>query len=183
AHQAHEVVARIAHVVLGLVLVPLHAHVAVDRVEALGDGTAPLDVRLLDADDLQVAAPVAALVGRAATRHAAADDEDVGVDVNRSPAEDAHHATLRFRRPGASVGRPPAMLSESGSCASAWLAKSSARGASYSAGPLIDPQGVVRIGDTKFFSRPSRNLSRQEMVPLASSRSVRTLWPSGAKSA
>jgi hypothetical protein len=48
---------------------------------------------------------------------------------------------------------------------------------------LIEPHGVVRIGEMKFFSRPSRNLSRHEMVPFASSRSARTLCPSGAKSA
>ncbi len=52
AHEAHEVVARIADMILGLVLVPLHAHVAIDGVEALGDGAAALDVRLLHAHDL-----------------------------------------------------------------------------------------------------------------------------------
>ena len=93
-HQSHEVVARVADVVLGLVLVPLHAHVAVDRVEALRDRAAALDVRLLDAHDLQVAPPIAAFVGRAATRHAAADDEDVGVDENGlAAAEQTHQAT------------------------------------------------------------------------------------------
>ena len=34
---------------------------------------------------------------------------------------------------------------------------------------------MVLIGETKSFSRPSRNLTFQEMVPLSSSRRVRTL--------
>ena len=93
AHQAHEVVARVAHMVLGLVLAPLHAHVAVDGVEALGDRAAALDVRFLDADDLQVAPPVAGLVGRPAAGHAAADDEDVRVDEYRLPAAEQSHQT------------------------------------------------------------------------------------------
>ncbi len=96
AHQAHQVVARIAHMVLGLVLAPLHAHVAVDGVEALRDGAAALDVGFLDADDLQVASPVARFVGRAATGHAAADDEDVGVDDNGFPAAEQAHQTVAF---------------------------------------------------------------------------------------
>jgi hypothetical protein len=52
AHEAHQVVARIANVVLGLVLVPLHAHVAVDGIKTLGNGAAALDVGFLDAYDL-----------------------------------------------------------------------------------------------------------------------------------
>ncbi len=79
AHQTHEVVARVADMVFGLVLVPLHAHVAVDRVEALCDRAAALDVRLLDADDLQVAAPVPQFVSGPAAAHAAADDEDIRI--------------------------------------------------------------------------------------------------------
>ena len=90
-HQAHEIVPGIADVVLGLVLVPLHAHVAVDRIEALGHGAAALDVRLLDADHLQVAPPVAGLVGRPAAGHAAADDEDVRVDEDRLAAREQAH--------------------------------------------------------------------------------------------
>ena len=93
AHQAHQVVAGVADVVLGLVLAPLHAHVAVDRVETLGDGAAALDVRFLDADDLQVAPPVPRLVGRAAAGHAAADDEDVRVDEHGLPAPEQTHQT------------------------------------------------------------------------------------------
>ena len=69
------------------------------------------------------------------------------------------------------------------SWASSWALKEACRGASYSDGDLIEPQGVVRIGETKSFSRPSRNLIFQEIVPFFSSRSVRTLWPRGAKSA
>src|SRR5207244_11622347 len=116
--------------------------------------------------------------------HAAADDQDVRVDEHGLPAaEQAHQATPGLSCSGRKAGNPPLILSASGSCASSCLAKSSGRGASYSAGPLIDPQGVVRIGDTKFFSRPSRNLSRHETVAFASSRSTRTLCPRGAKSA
>ena len=48
---------------------------------------------------------------------------------------------------------------------------------------LVDPQGVVLIGETKFFSRPSRNFILHETVPFSSSLSTRTLWPKGAKSA
>ena len=80
-HQTHEVSACVADVVFGLVLVPLHAHVAVDRVQALRDGAAALDVRLLDADDFQVAAPVPGLVGGSAPAHAATDDKYVGIHV------------------------------------------------------------------------------------------------------
>ena len=93
AHQPHEVVAGVADMVLGLVLVPLHAHVAVDRVEALGDGAGALDVRLLDADDLEVASPVAGLVGGAAAGHAAADDQDVGIHQDGFPAREQTHQT------------------------------------------------------------------------------------------
>ena len=75
------------------------------------------------------------------------------------------------------------MLRASGSCASSCDRMASALGAGSSAGDGIDPHAVVRIGETKFFTRPSRNSIRQEIVPFASSRSARTLWPSGAKSA
>src|SRR5256886_13508686 len=170
--------------VLGLVLAPWHAHVAVDGVDTVGDGAAALDVRFFDPDDLQVASPVPGLVGCAAAGHAAADDQDVRVDEHGFPAsEKPHQATPRLSCSGRNAGNPPLILSASGSCASFCLAKSSGRGASYSAGPLIDPQGVVRTGDSKFFSRPSRNLSFHEMVAFASSRSTRTLCPRGAKSA
>ncbi len=79
-HQPHQVIARVAHVVLGLVLVPVHAHVAVDRVQPLGHRAAALDVGFLDTDDLEVASPVPGLVSGAAAAHPATDDEDVGVD-------------------------------------------------------------------------------------------------------
>ena len=47
----------------------------------------------------------------------------------------------------------------------------------------MEPQGVVLIGKVNSFTRPSRYLIFQEIVPLASSLSTLTLWPSGAKSA
>src|SRR5690606_21016916 len=132
----------------------------------------------------EVAAPVARLVGGPGAGHAAADDQDVRVDVDRlSASEQTHYRTPCLNWSRRSRGRPPSILSASGSCASSWRARSSGRGGSYSFGALIDPQGVVRIGETKFFSRPSRNRIFQEIVPLLSSRSARTLCPSGAKSA
>ena len=82
AHQTHQVGACVADMVLGLVLVPLHAHVAVDGIQALRDRAAALDVRLLDAHDLEIAAPVSRLVGGSAPTHAAADDKDVAIHVN-----------------------------------------------------------------------------------------------------
>src|SRR5438445_13591344 len=104
--------------VLGLVLAPLHAHVAVDGVETLGDGAAALDVRLLDADDLQVASPVPGFVGRPATGHPAADDEAVRIDEYGFPApEQAHHTTPRVSCSGRSAGNPRLILRASGACA------------------------------------------------------------------
>jgi hypothetical protein len=50
-HEPHKVVSGVADMVLGLVLVPLHAHVAVDRIQALRDGAAALDIRLFNTDD------------------------------------------------------------------------------------------------------------------------------------
>src|SRR5439155_5001701 len=155
-----------------------------DRVEALRDGAAPLDVRLLDADDLEIATPVTRFVRRPRAGHAAADDEDVRIDVDRLPsAEKSHYTSPSLKRLLASVGSPPSILSEVGSFASDWSARLGAGGASASCGAGIDPHGVVRIGDSKFFSRPSRKTIFHETVPFSGSRSTRTLWPSGAKSA
>ena len=88
AHQTHEVAARVAHEVLGLVLVPLHAHVAVDRGEALRDGPATLDVRLLHEDDVEIPAPEARFVRRTAATEAAAYDQDVRIDEASSSRHD-----------------------------------------------------------------------------------------------
>ena len=105
AHQPHQVVARVAHMIFGLVLAPLHAHVAVDRVEALGHRAAALDVRLLDADDLEVAAPIAGFVGGAATGHAAADDENVRIHEDGFSARRTNPlANAPFQLVGASAG-------------------------------------------------------------------------------
>src|SRR3546814_10163630 len=80
--------------VFGLVLVPLHAHVAVDRIQALCDRAAALDVRFFDADDLQVTPPVAGFVRGPTPAHAAADDEDVRIHEHGfSACEEAHHTT------------------------------------------------------------------------------------------
>src|SRR5262249_62107358 len=94
----------------------------------------------------------------------------------------AHYTNPRLNLSGVSAGSA-SILSVSGSCASCWEFIASALGASYSAGDLIEPHGVVLIGETKSFSRPSRNLIFQEMVAFSSSRRTRTLWPKGAKSA
>ena len=51
AHQTHEVIARITDMVFGLVLAPLHAHIAIDRIETLGNRATALDIRLLDANN------------------------------------------------------------------------------------------------------------------------------------
>ena len=88
-HQTHEVIACVADMVFGLVLVPLHAHVAVDRIQALRDRAAALDVRFLDANNLQVATPVAGFVRGSAAAHAATDDEDIRIHEHSLTA--AHH--------------------------------------------------------------------------------------------
>src|SRR6185312_13979757 len=113
-HQPHEVIARVAHVVLGLVLVPVHAHVAVDGIKPLRHGAAALDVGLLDADDLQVASPVPGFVSGAAPAHSAAHDVNVRIDENGFAT---HYTSPFFRRSRASIGRE-STLSASGSCAS-----------------------------------------------------------------
>ena len=51
-HQTHEIVAGVADMVFGLILVPLHTHVTVDGIQALRHRAAALDVRFLDADNL-----------------------------------------------------------------------------------------------------------------------------------
>src|SRR4029079_8556904 len=61
-HQPHQVVPRVADMIFELIFVPLHAHVAVYSIKPLRDGSAPLDVRLLDAYDLQITAPVPGFV-------------------------------------------------------------------------------------------------------------------------
>src|SRR5205809_8092792 len=109
--------------VLGLVLAPLHAHVAVDGVETLGDGAAALDVRFLDEDDLQVASSVPGFVGRPATGHPAADDEDVRIDEYVFPTpEQAHLTTSSLSCSGRSSGMALSPLSALVSCASSCLA-------------------------------------------------------------
>jgi hypothetical protein len=79
AHQTHQVISRIAHMVLRPVLVPLHAHIAVDRRQAVRHRAAALDVRLFDEDDLQVPPPVPGFVRGPAAAKATADDEDVRI--------------------------------------------------------------------------------------------------------
>src|SRR4029077_8621684 len=112
-HQSHQVVARIADMVFGLIFVPMHAHVAVDRIKPLGDRAAALDIGFFDADDFQIAPPVSGLIGGAAAAHAAADDEDVGVYEYGLAA--THQPTPCLNRSRDTVGNA-AILSASGSC-------------------------------------------------------------------
>ena len=130
-YETHKVVPGVAHVILGLILVPLHAHVGIDGVQPLGDRTTALDVRLLYTNDFQVSAPVTRFISGSATCHAPADDEDVRIDELRfSSREQAHQRNPLPRLSIESAGNPPSMLSASGSCASSSLAKSSSVGAS-----------------------------------------------------
>jgi hypothetical protein len=65
-----------------------------------------------------------------------------------------------------------------------WLSRISLLGAGTSASlGIAVPQGLVVMGDRKFFSVPLRNLILQAIVPFCSSRWTRTLCPNGAKSA
>src|SRR5262249_19634040 len=80
----------------------------------------------------------------------------------------AHYTNPCLNLSGVSAGSA-SILSASGSCASCWEFIASTLGASYSAGDLIEPHGVVLIGETKSFSRPSRNLIFQEMLAFSSS--------------
>src|SRR5262245_30849011 len=94
AHETHQVSARITNMVFRLVLVPLHAHVAVDGIQTLCDRAATLDVRLLDANDFQVTPPIAGFVCGPTATHAPTDDEDVAIHINRLPA--SHHTNPRL---------------------------------------------------------------------------------------
>ena len=94
AHETHEVVAGITDMILGLVLVPLHAHVAVNCIQTLGDRTAALDVRLFDADNLQVPPPVPGFVCSPTAGHTAADNENIGINENSlASTKQSHQAT------------------------------------------------------------------------------------------
>ena len=116
ANQAHEVVAGVADMILGLVLVPPHAHVRVDRIQTLSDGAAALDIGLFGAHDLQIAPPIPGFVRRPAAGHAAADDQDIGLHKYRfSAREQAHQAVPRLT--AVKVGNS-STLRVSGSCAS-----------------------------------------------------------------
>src|SRR5690606_3575636 len=63
--------------VLRLVLSPARAHVAVDRVQALGDRTRTIDVRLLGDDDLLVLPPETRFPGGSGAAQSCTDHEDV----------------------------------------------------------------------------------------------------------
>ena len=91
AHQPHEVVARIADMIFGLVLVPLHTHIAVDGVKTLRYRATALDVCLFDADNLEIASPVPGFVGGPTARHTTAHDKDIGIYKNRFPAIEQSH--------------------------------------------------------------------------------------------
>src|SRR5262249_48004694 len=95
----------------------MHAHVAVDRIESLGDCAAALDICLLNAHNFQIAAPVPGLIGGAAAAHAAADDENVGIAKNGLAA--THQIAPCLKRSRDTLGNA-ATLSASGSWASSW---------------------------------------------------------------
>ena len=82
AHQTHEVIARVADMIFGLIFVPVHAHVTIDGIQALSDCSAPLDVGFFDAYNFEVTSPVSGFVGGAAPTHAATDDENVRIHEN-----------------------------------------------------------------------------------------------------
>ncbi len=81
-HHPHQIVTRIAYVIFGLVFVPLHAHVAVDRVKTLRNGTTAVDVGFFRHHDLHVATPVSGFVGSTCAAHASPDDENVAIFKN-----------------------------------------------------------------------------------------------------
>ena len=68
--------------ILGLVFIPLHAHVAVDRVKTLRHCTTAVDVGFFRDDDPHVAAPVPSLVGGTRAAHTAAHDQNVAFVKN-----------------------------------------------------------------------------------------------------
>ena len=82
ANHAHQVVTGITHVILRLVLIPLHAHVAVDGIKALRDGATAIDVGFFGDHDFHIAAPVAGFIGGTGAAHTAADDQNVAVFKN-----------------------------------------------------------------------------------------------------
>ena len=76
-HQPHQVDASVADMVLGIVLAPAGAHVAVDGVQALGDRAGAIDVGLLGNDDLLVLAPEPGFPGGTRAAKTRTDDQDV----------------------------------------------------------------------------------------------------------
>ncbi len=82
ANHSHEVITGVAHMILRLVLIPLHAHVAVDRVKPLRDSTASINVCLLSNHDPHIATPMARFIGGACAAHAAADNKNVAIFKN-----------------------------------------------------------------------------------------------------
>ena len=82
----HQVIARIAHMILGLVLIPLHTHIAVDGVKALCNRATAVDVGFFGHDDLHIAAPVTCFIGGTRAAHAPADNQNVAIFKNRLEA-------------------------------------------------------------------------------------------------
>ena len=77
AHQPHQVDAGVADMVLGLVLAPAGAHVAIDGVEALGDRARTIDIGLLGNDDLLVLSPEPRFPGGSGPPKTRTDDQHV----------------------------------------------------------------------------------------------------------
>src|SRR5262249_54195664 len=112
-NQAHQVIACIADMVFRLIFVPVHPHVAVDRIKPLCDRATAFDIGFLDADDFQIATPVLGFIGGAAAAHAATDDEDVG--IHEHGLVTTHQTDPCLNRSRRKVGSA-AILSASGSC-------------------------------------------------------------------
>ena len=82
AHHTHQVVARVTHMVFGLVFVPLHTHVAVDCVQTLRNRTTSINIGFLGNDDPQIAPPVTSFISSTGSTHATTDDEDIAFFKN-----------------------------------------------------------------------------------------------------
>src|SRR5436189_64969 len=91
--------------VLGLILLPVHAHVTVELVKALRDPAAPVGVALLRASDIGPRPPTHGLRSRATPRAfciAAAVNLDLRAGLDAGIALPAH---IRLDVEGAPIGR------------------------------------------------------------------------------
>jgi len=66
-------------VILRIVFAEAGAHVAVDRIQALGDRAGTIDVGLFGNDDFLVLAPISGFECRTRPAKAGADDQDIDI--------------------------------------------------------------------------------------------------------